>query len=64
MFRTFNMGHRLEAYTTPKAAPALIQLAHNFGIESQVVGRVQAHPDAKATLRIHHQGETLEYVSA
>jgi len=42
MFQVFNMGQRLEIYTEPSAATALIQLIQSFGLEAQVIGRVEA----------------------
>lgn len=44
MYRTFNMGHRLEAYVPADAAPELIAVANSFGIEAKTVGRVEAAP--------------------
>jgi phosphoribosylformylglycinamidine cyclo-ligase len=44
MYRTFNMGHRLEAYVPADVAPDLIATAEAFGICAQVVGRVEAAP--------------------
>ncbi len=42
MYRTFNMGHRMEAYVPADVAAELIAIATSFGIEAQVVGRVEA----------------------
>ena len=42
MFQVFNMGQRLEIYTEPSDATALIQLIQSFGLEAQVIGRVEA----------------------
>lgn len=44
MYRTFNMGHRLEAYVPTAIAPDLIAVAEAFGIAARVVGRVEAAP--------------------
>ncbi|MBC7448869.1 MAG: phosphoribosylformylglycinamidine cyclo-ligase [Hymenobacteraceae bacterium] len=44
MYRTFNMGHRLEAYVPAAVAPDLIAAAEAFGIAARVVGRVEAAP--------------------
>ncbi len=40
MYQVFNMGCRLEIYTTAEAAGALIEKANKFGVEAQVIGRV------------------------
>ncbi len=42
MYQVFNMGHRLEIFTKPTSANAVIALAERSGIEAQVVGRVEA----------------------
>ncbi|HNB80973.1 MAG TPA: AIR synthase-related protein [Chitinophagaceae bacterium] len=41
MYQVFNMGSRLEIYTSPDIAPALIDKASQWGIEARVVGRVE-----------------------
>jgi phosphoribosylformylglycinamidine cyclo-ligase len=42
MYQVFNMGQRLEIYTDPASAAALIGLIGGFGIEARVIGRVEA----------------------
>ncbi len=41
MYQVFNMGHRLEIFTNPKAAEAMISTAAEFGINARIVGRVE-----------------------
>jgi phosphoribosylformylglycinamidine cyclo-ligase len=41
MYKVFNMGNLLEFYTDPKTAEDLIKIAQAFGIEAQIVGRVE-----------------------
>jgi phosphoribosylformylglycinamidine cyclo-ligase len=41
MYQVFNMGHRLEVFTSEGAARQIINLAESFGIEAKVVGRVE-----------------------
>lgn len=41
MYQVFNMGHRLEVFTTEEAASKIILVAEAFGIEAKVVGRVE-----------------------
>jgi phosphoribosylformylglycinamidine cyclo-ligase len=41
MYQVFNMGCRMEIYTTEKAAAQLIAIAASFGIDAQVIGRVE-----------------------
>jgi phosphoribosylformylglycinamidine cyclo-ligase len=51
LYKVFNMGHRLEVYTTDKAAPAMIELAASLGIEAQVIGRCEASDKNKLTIK-------------
>jgi phosphoribosylformylglycinamidine cyclo-ligase len=41
MYQVFNMGTRLEIYTDTKNADAIIGVAKNFGVEAQIIGRVE-----------------------
>lgn len=41
MYQVFNMGTRLEIYTTEKSAGQLINVAKSFGVEARVIGRVE-----------------------
>ncbi len=38
MYQVFNMGHRLEIYTDPKTANALMKIAETFHLESAIIG--------------------------
>jgi len=40
MLQVFNMGCRMEIYTDEKHAQILIDIAHQFGVEAKVIGRV------------------------
>lgn len=42
MYQVFNMGTRLEIYTTEAAADSIIAIANKYGIDAQVIGRVVA----------------------
>lgn len=44
MYKIYNMGHRMEIYTNPETAKAIIDIAKSWGIEAQIVGRVQEGP--------------------
>ena len=48
MYQVFNMGHRLEIFTTPGAADELIGISRSFGIDARIVGRVE--PASKKSL--------------
>jgi phosphoribosylformylglycinamidine cyclo-ligase len=42
MYQVFNMGTRLEIYTNEKDAAGIISIAKGFGVDAQVIGRVEA----------------------
>jgi phosphoribosylformylglycinamidine cyclo-ligase len=42
MYQVFNMGQRLEIYTSPPAADDLIRHIQSFGMEARVIGRVES----------------------
>jgi phosphoribosylformylglycinamidine cyclo-ligase len=41
MYQVFNMGHRLEVFTSAAAAQKMIDAAQRFNIEAKIVGRVE-----------------------
>jgi phosphoribosylformylglycinamidine cyclo-ligase len=41
MYQVFNMGTRMEIYTNEKDAAGIIAVAKGFGIEAQIIGRVE-----------------------
>ena len=41
MYKVFNMGHRLEVYLSPEYAEQVIEISKSFGIDAQIVGRVE-----------------------
>ncbi len=51
MYQVFNMGHRLEVYTSESAAQQLIDIGTEFGIETKIIGRVENHEAEKVTIR-------------
>jgi phosphoribosylformylglycinamidine cyclo-ligase len=57
MYQVFNMGCRLEVYTDEKSADGIISTAKSFGVDAQVIGRVEAA--AKNTLTIKLPGKQL-----
>ena len=50
MYKVFNMGHRMEIYLAPDDAQDVIDIAASFGIEAQIVGRVEDAPANKLTI--------------
>jgi phosphoribosylformylglycinamidine cyclo-ligase len=51
MYKVFNMGHRLEIYCPQSIANLLIELAGEFNIKAQVVGRVENSNEKKLTIK-------------
>jgi len=51
MYQVFNCGHRLELYVDPSIAEDLISISQNFNVDARVVGRLEAHPTKKLTIR-------------
>lgn len=41
MYQVFNMGHRLEVFTTANKAHDIISIAKQFEIDAKVIGRVE-----------------------
>ncbi len=59
MYEVFNMGCRLEIYCNAEDAALMIETANSFGIEAQVIGRVEAF--SKKELLIKANGEEIVY---
>ncbi|TLV00295.1 AIR synthase-related protein [Dyadobacter luticola] len=51
MYKVFNMGHRLEIYLPEAFAQRVIDISKSFGIDAQIVGRVEASESKKLTIR-------------
>lgn len=51
MYQVFNCGHRLEAYVSPEIAEDLIAIGKDFGIETQIIGRVEENSSKKLTIK-------------
>ncbi|MDX2002200.1 MAG: AIR synthase-related protein [Chitinophagales bacterium] len=54
MYEVFNMGHRMEVYTTPEGAKEIIAIAKGFNIEAKIIGYVQLSATAKLTVKDAH----------
>ena len=50
MYQVFNMGHRMELYVAEAIASTLISISNSFGVDAQVVGRVEASPKKQLTI--------------
>ncbi|HEY4208937.1 MAG TPA: AIR synthase related protein [Puia sp.] len=51
MYQVFNMGHRLEIFTDAASAENMIKVGKELGIESKIVGRVEAADEKQLLLR-------------
>jgi phosphoribosylformylglycinamidine cyclo-ligase len=45
------MGHRLEIYLPEEHAQRVIEVSQSFGIDAQIVGRVEASDAKKLTIK-------------
>lgn len=55
MYKVFNMGHRMEIYTDAESAAQIIQISKSFGVDAQIVGRVEPFEEGKKGLSIHSE---------
>ncbi|MER0441626.1 AIR synthase-related protein [Emticicia sp. W12TSBA100-4] len=51
MYKVFNMGHRLEVYLDKQYAQRIIEISQSFGIDAQIIGRVEAAESKKVTIK-------------
>jgi phosphoribosylformylglycinamidine cyclo-ligase len=51
MYKVFNMGHRMELYVAEDIAQELIAISQSFGIEAQIIGRVEAADKKQVTVK-------------
>lgn len=59
MYEVFNMGCRVEIYCKEADAQTMIEAAHSFNIDAQIIGRVEEN--VKKTLEIHLPNERIVY---
>jgi phosphoribosylformylglycinamidine cyclo-ligase len=55
MFQVFNMGTRMEVYTNKKDAGKIIGISKSFGVDAQVIGRVEVSDKKELVIK---SGET------
>ena len=60
MYKVFNMGHRLEVYLSPEHAEEVIAISKSFGIDAQIVGRIE-ESDGKKELIIRSEFGEFRY---
>jgi phosphoribosylformylglycinamidine cyclo-ligase len=51
MYKVFNMGHRMELYVPEGIAQELIAISQSFGIDAQIIGRVEAADKKQVTVK-------------
>jgi phosphoribosylformylglycinamidine cyclo-ligase len=51
MYKVFNMGHRMELYVNEEVANEIISISKSFGVEAQIVGRVEAAASKMVTIK-------------
>jgi phosphoribosylformylglycinamidine cyclo-ligase len=55
MYQVFNMGTRMEIYTKENDADAIISVAKNFGVDAQVIGRVEDRTTKSLSITVKDQ---------
>lgn len=60
MYKVFNMGHRMELYVAPEDAERIIEISRSYGVDAQIVGRVEDHAEGNS-LEIHSPWGILKY---
>ena len=50
MYKVFNMGHRMEVYLPEQFAAEVIDIAHHFDIDAQVIGRVEEADESEVVI--------------
>lgn len=63
MYKVFNMGHRLEFYADQAAVDKIIEISKSFGVQAQVVGRVEQLEPGKKRVTIKSQYGEFQYGS-
>lgn len=58
MYQVFNMGTRLEIYTSPDAANDIINLSKSFGVDARIIGRTE---EGTKGLELKLENETLAF---
>ena len=59
MYKVFNMGQRMEVYLPEEYAQGVIQISKSFGVDAQIIGKVEASKKNRLTLK--SEFGTFEY---
>lgn len=60
MYQVFNMGTRLEIYTTPEEADGIIDIAREYGVDARLIGYVEAADTLELSLKTP-EGSWISY---
>ena len=60
MYKVFNMGHRMELYVAPEDAERIIEISRSYGVDAQIVGRVEDRAEGNS-LEIYSPWGILKY---
>jgi phosphoribosylformylglycinamidine cyclo-ligase len=61
MYKVFNMGHRMEFYTDRETAKEIIRISQSFGVDAQVIGRVESFRAGEKKVTITSDHGHFEY---
>ncbi|WP_395062536.1 AIR synthase related protein [Flavobacterium sp.] len=50
MYQVFNCGHRMELYVPQEVANDIIAISQSYGVDAQIIGRVEASTTKKLTI--------------
>ncbi len=61
MYRVFNMGHRMELYVDADVAEIIVDISKSFGIDAQIIGRVEERTNQTDPRLIIHKDSQNVY---
>ncbi len=61
MYKVFNMGHRMELYVDADIAQLVVDISESFGVEAQIIGRVEDRIAGQPRLTISRGNEVYTY---
>jgi phosphoribosylformylglycinamidine cyclo-ligase len=53
MYQVFNMGTRMEIYTNEKDTDNIVGVAKDFGVDAQVIGRIEESGKKELVIKLH-----------
>jgi len=61
MFKVFNMGHRMEIYTSPNRAQIVINTAKKYGVDAKIIGYIERSKDNTNHVTVQNGGKDYDY---